>query len=1134
MEGTKMQCPKCQFENLGDVNFCVECGGKLEIICPKCGYCNSISYKFCGGCGHKLDDPLETPPKDLSFDEKLTEIQRYLPKGLTEKILSQRDKIEGERKHVTVMFCDLVGYTQLTEKLGPEKTYLLMDDIYGLLIHEVHRFEGTVNEMTGDGLIALFGAPIALEDASQRAVRSALSIQKAIARKAAEIGIQLSMRVGIHTGNVVLGTLGNDLRIEFKAVGDTVNLTARLQQLAEPGSTFVSDKIYQLTEGLFRFENLGEQFVKGKSQPISVYRVLGSGTRKNLFEVRAERGLTRFIGREREIEILWDCFERVQSGKGQAVSIVSEAGLGKSRLLFEFRKLLAKEEVTFLEGRCVSFGKNTPYLPIIEILQNNFQIELKDGSKEIQDKIIKGCRQLNITADNGENHISPYLFELLSIENGFDTLMDIEPEVKRRTTFEVLKDLCLRGSLIRPVVIAVEDLHWIDQTSEEYIKMLIDHIPGVRVFLIFTFRSNYMPPWGGKSYYSQITLNRLSNRESRAIISSILDSDEISDNLADLLFDKSEGVPFFIEEFTRLLQDSDNIVKTKRESALASNSISLNIPGTLQDLIMSRVDRLPAQAKEILQIGSAIENEFSGELIKEVLGISKMDLFSRVSHLMEAELIYEKGGSQATYIFQHALTRDIVYNSQLEIKRSEYHLAIGKAIEKIYSDRLEEHYDILALHFTIGNDSKKAYQYHFLAGDRAVASYANREALEHFQEAWRLINNVDSNRELTEKKFSTAVKLAEVMEPLGLFEPTLSLLEEIVNTSDKNDSPGNVEAFYWLGNTYGNLGRYDEARNCLRKCLELSQKAGNVKIEGYVHNYLAQLDWFQGYLVRALDHNKLAIKCLHQIGDYNRLAWAHVFHGLSCELRQIDEWKEFVEKGEYWVERTGNEKVKCLLYSLKCRMAVISGQYSAALENGLEGIKLTEKIGEGIQGSFLFAHAGLGAFYTGKSDLALDLLNQGLKKGGKIGHPLGINYLSLILAEVLLRLGKIEEATNYANQVLSFFQLLDLGLYLQSALQLNAELLTHKIPQDEEQIDSMMVQALRMVDRRASPWAKLDYFIAKARIELRRERPDTAEDYLSKARLLFSEIGPKNKTDIFCSIEKALRESRKIGGKNVC
>ncbi len=387
-----MKCPKCQHENPDDAQFCIECGNPMELLCPQCETITPATGKFCKGCGHNLTLLAESSSKNLSFDEKIDKIQRYLPKGLTDKILSQRDRIEGERKQVTVMFCDMEGFTQLTERLGPEEAYGIMDQVYEILIHKVHDYEGTVNEMTGDGIMALFGAPIALEDAPQRAIRSAMAIHREMAKFGDRIKqekadmLPVKMRIGIHTGPVVVGTLGNDLRVEFKAVGDTVNLASRMEGLAEPGATYVTGEIFKHTEGLFRFEALGEKEVKGKREPILVYRVLGSGRSRSRFEARAGKGLSRFVGRERELEILWDCYERVRDGRGQALSIVAEAGLGKSRLLYEFRKSLVDKEVTFLEGRCVSYGQNSPYIPVIDILKDNFQIEIEDGPEEIQEK----------------------------------------------------------------------------------------------------------------------------------------------------------------------------------------------------------------------------------------------------------------------------------------------------------------------------------------------------------------------------------------------------------------------------------------------------------------------------------------------------------------------------------------------------------------------------------------------------------------------------------------------------------------------------------------------------------------------------------------------------------------------------
>jgi class 3 adenylate cyclase len=433
-----MKCPKCQAENSNERKFCRECGAKLLLMCPQCGSENLPSDKFCGECGHNLTLPSEPPPRDLSYDEKIEKIQRYLPEGITEKILSQRDKIEGERKQVTVMFCDMEEFTPMVERLGPEEAYGVMDQVYEVLIHKVHDYEGTVNEMTGDGIMALFGAPIALEDAPQRAIRSALAIHREIARFSDTMRQEkkaippLKMRIGINTGPVVVGTLGNDLRVEFKAVGDTVNLASRMEGLAEPGTTYVTEEVFKLTEGLFRFEALGEKEVKGKEEPVKVYRVIAPSTRRTRFDVSAERGLTPFVGRERELELLLDGYERSKAGRGQVFSIVSEAGVGKSRLLYEFRKAVSNENVTFMEGKCLSYSRNVPYHPVIEIVKSNFDIVEGDGGFEISEKVKRGLNLLKID----EAATLPYLLELLSVkDSGIDKIL-MSPEARKDRTIE--------------------------------------------------------------------------------------------------------------------------------------------------------------------------------------------------------------------------------------------------------------------------------------------------------------------------------------------------------------------------------------------------------------------------------------------------------------------------------------------------------------------------------------------------------------------------------------------------------------------------------------------------------------------------------------------------------------------------
>jgi class 3 adenylate cyclase len=488
------------------------------------------------------------------------------------------------------MFADMEGFTPLVEKIGPENAYSIMDQIYEILIHKVHDYEGTVNEMTGDGIMALFGAPIALEDAPQGAIRSAYAIHREITKfndKMKQEGIPIiKMRIGINTGPVVVGTLGNDLRVEFKAVGDTVNLASRMESAAEPGATYVTEETFKLTEGLFRYESLGEKEVKGKEKSVKTYRVIGPSTRKTRFDVSAEQGLTPFIGRERELELLLDGFERAKQGRGQAFSIMAEAGVGKSRLLYEFRKAVENEDINILEGKCLSFSHGVAYHPIIDLYKSNFDIRENDEDYQIKDKVKRGLKQFDID----EASTLPYLLELLSIkDSGFDQI-PMSPEGKKERMIETLIRIPLKGSVIRPLIMIIEDLHWIDKSSEEALKYVLESISGSKIVLIFTYRPEFVHTWGGRSYHSQINLNRLSNRESLAMVNYLLGTEDIEGELEDLILEKTEGVPFFIEEFLKSIKDLKFIERKDNRYRLMKDIQDLVIPSTIQDIIMARVD----------------------------------------------------------------------------------------------------------------------------------------------------------------------------------------------------------------------------------------------------------------------------------------------------------------------------------------------------------------------------------------------------------------------------------------------------------------------------------------------------------------------------------------------------------------
>ena len=506
LRGHTMQCPKCGFENPDAKNSATN-ADKTHRRLSNVPREQQPGSKFCGDCGHDLTQPSPAIPKELSFDEKIAKIQKYLPSGITEKILSQRDRIEGEKRQVTVMFCDMKGFTPLSEKLGPETMYAMMDEVYEILIHKVHEYEGTVNEMTGDGVMALFGAPIALEDAPQRAIRSAMAIHREMTRFNERMRQEkgefpaVKMRIGIHTGPVVVGTLGNDLRVEFKAVGDTVNLAARMEQMAEPATTYVTEDTFNLTEGFFRFESLGEKEIKGKEKPLKVYQVIAPSSRRTRFDVSAERGLTPIVGRGRELALLLDGFERAKSGRGQAFSIVSEAGCGKSRLLYEFRKALANEDALFLEGKCLSYGMGVAYHPVIDILKSLFDLQEGESDQGIKERVKMGLGALGVD----EPSTLPYLLELLSVKESGLEQMFMSREAKKDRISEAIKRVVLKGSEKRPLVLAIEDLHWMDGSSADVIRDVLEILTGARILLIMTYRPQFVPTWGVKSYHSHLT-----------------------------------------------------------------------------------------------------------------------------------------------------------------------------------------------------------------------------------------------------------------------------------------------------------------------------------------------------------------------------------------------------------------------------------------------------------------------------------------------------------------------------------------------------------------------------------------------------------------------------------------------------
>ncbi|HDZ26132.1 MAG TPA: adenylate/guanylate cyclase domain-containing protein, partial [Candidatus Aminicenantes bacterium] len=678
-----MKCPKCQFDNREGVKFCEKCGTSIELVCAKCGAKIPLDRQFCGECGHDLSRPEEAAPIDYN------QPQSYTPKFLAEKILTTRSSIEGERKLVTVLFADVANYMSMSENLDPEEVHQIMDGCFKILMGEIHKYEGTINQFTGDGVMALFGAPVAHEDHAQRACHAALSIQKAVGEYEQKIkkdhGLDFKMRVGLNSGPVIVGAIGDDLRMDYTAVGDTTNLASRMEGMAGSGAVMVSTDTYKMARDFFVFESVGKVPIKGKEKPQEAYELIKASEVETRIEAAAARGLTKFVGRGQEMQVLKAAFEKAKSGSGQVVGIVGEAGVGKSRILLEVRNMLSGDENTYLEGRCLHYGGVMAYLPMLDILRLYFEIKEGEQELEIKKNMKEKILQLH---EKLQNALSPFQ-DLLSLKIEDEAYLKLEPQQKRERTFEALRDLFVRASQHKPLVLAVEDLHWIDKTTEEFLDYLIGSLANARILLILLYRPEYNHLWGSKSYYTKIGVDQLSTPTSVELVQSILEGGDVVPELRELILNRTGGNPLFMEEFTHSLLENGTIQMKDDQYVLSRKTSEIDVPDTIQGIIAARIDRLEENLKRTMQVASVIGRDFAFRILQTITGM-KEELKSHLINLQGLEFIYEKRlFPELEYIFKHILTQEVAYNSLLAKRRKEIHENIGKAIETIYAERLE-------------------------------------------------------------------------------------------------------------------------------------------------------------------------------------------------------------------------------------------------------------------------------------------------------------------------------------------------------------------------------------------------------------------------------------------------------------
>ena len=725
-----MRCTKCGNENVADARFCNQCATALSRACPKCARLNPPDAKFCAECAEALTS-------DLSKSSTRTTSTSSL------RIASEPidpDIAVGERKMVTALFADIKGSTEMEQDMDPEEARAIIDPALKLMIAAVHRYDGYVVQSTGDGIFAMFGAPLAHEEHPHRALYAALRMQEDLRRYAATLRERgwapIEIRVGVNTGEVVVRIIqtaaGHE---EYTPIGHSANLASRMQTVAATGTIAATEDTRKLCEGYFTFRSLGPTRIKGVTEAVNVHEVTGLGPLRTRLQASARRGLSKFVGREAELTQIKRALELAKSGRGQIVAAVGEAGVGKSRLFFEFQAI-GQAECLLLETVSVSHGKASAYLPLIDLLKSYFDIVPDDDARRRREKIAGKI----LILDRALEDTLPYIFTLLEVESD-DQLIRMDPEVRRRRTLDAIKRLLLRESLDRPLILIFEDLHWVDDGSRALLNLLADSIGTARVLMMVNYRPEFTHSWGNKTYYTQLRLDPLGVERGEEMLAALLgDGPELAP-LKRLIIEKTEGNPFFMEEIVQALFEQGALLRNGAVK-LAKSLSSIQIPSTVQAVLASRIDRLTPEQKDLLQTLAVIGKEFPFRLVREVSGKGDEDLQRLLAELQVAEFIYEQPAiSDVSYVFKHALSQQVASGSALQERRRALHQRVARVLEAQFPEIVDTQPELIAHHYTETGRGAQAIPYWQRAGERALQRWANQEAINHSKKGLELLGS---------------------------------------------------------------------------------------------------------------------------------------------------------------------------------------------------------------------------------------------------------------------------------------------------------------------------------------------------------------------------------------------------------
>jgi class 3 adenylate cyclase/tetratricopeptide (TPR) repeat protein len=1045
-----VNCPQCRQDNPSGAKFCSGCGARLETVCSACGHPNLPGSRFCNECGQ--------PVAARSGAATIVSPRSYTPPYLAEKILTSRHALEGERKQVTVLFADMKGSLELLADRDPEDARRLLDPVLERMMEAVHRYEGTVNQVMGDGIMALFGAPLAHEDHAVRACYAALAMQEAIRRYTAEIrrdyGIEVQVRVGLNSGEVVVRAIGSDLRMDYSAVGQTTHLAARMEQLATPGSTRLTGETLRLAEGFVQVVAIGPVPVKGLPRPVDVFELTGSSVTRTRLQAAAARGLTRFVGRAKELDHLRQALDKARGGQGQLVAVVGEPGVGKSRLLWEFIHSHRTQGWLVLESSSVSYGKASAYLPVIDLCKSYFRIDPHDDARGIREKVTGKL----LTLDESFGAMVPAFLSLLEESSDDATWDALDPGQRRRRTVDGLRRMLLRESQIQPLCLVFEDLHWVDAETQGLLDALVEGLPTSRILLLVNYRPEYGHGWGSKTCYSQLRLDPLPAVSADELLGALLGDAVELEPLRQLLKERAEGVPLFLEESVRALVESGALTGDRGRYRLARPFDTIQVPATVQAILAARIDRLPPEDKALLQTAAAIGKDVPFALLQAVAEIPEDAIRLGLTRLQAAEFLYETAlFPELEYTFKHALTQEVAYAGLLQERRRALHARIVRVFEALYPERTTERSGWLTLHAFRGEVWDRAVVYlrsgefptldgyasgfvplenagalWWMGDHQHVITTAQRElgAMGAMGSGWGFALGVAANLRVGQAYHS----LGEYRRAMDSLRKNIEILPQ-VGLDDRTYMVGlpSVLSGAWLALCLAELGEFDEGLAVAEEAVRVAQ--GNDP--GYslvvADGGLGSVYLLRGHLARAVTVLERALPV--EPADPITRPWPFVASALGAAYTHVGRVGEALPLLQEAVRRADSMKLRANHSLRLARLSeayLAAGQPERAYPIAAQALDLAQEHGERGHEAHVFRL--LAAIELEREAPALERAEESYGKALTVAEQLGMRPLQGHCHHGLGRLhrrrGDAELATAAFAAALDLFRAMDMTFWL--------------------------------------------------------------------------------------------------------